>query len=1012
MVLKLVSFRLLIVFILCISYGFAQQPDTTSVEYKMKLNALKTWKTQEAADRGYQRATLDKLKEFQSYFSAIPYSEAYLTTLLETALYYEREQTIKEALPHYETALAAFRKSSITDSWLVNKLFNRYAGALNEAGENLQAIALTKELLEFNKEYFYEEVGKTYYNLAASYSKTSNRELSLIYNDSAYQHCKESGIEDNTPLAAYIQFNKALNYRATGAYQESREAIDRADRIYTLIDKHSQPASRIMFLMYKSYVLNGPGTPEACKASIEQIDQALAILDPINPLYYNAYYLHTLYSENLYFLENYTKALEENRKAIKVLLHNFGTSNQDISLSYMHHARTFNRLSQIDSAEVYFEKSLSFFPENKDEENKYRFSEVALEAALFYAQQGNTQKAIELTLASLNSLAVGIKLNNVLEPLDFSKIPAHPELASRLFLQSKILENLYKHKNDLAYLDRASQAMLDCLRAVNQSKEALFNLKSKSRFYELKGSYFDNAIRVSHELYTKTESKTHLNRALLIMELNRNATLRSLISDSKQYNENLIPLKIRSEELELQAEINLLEERLQQSYDTLSSPSSRERARLKKTMLARKEDMVQLLLDIKKDYPEYYEVQYKNADWVSSIQKQINSWMNESSRALTLQFFESPEFWYLIARKKNDYKFIKLNRTNSLNRALDRFINSISSPGEADFSNEGLEIYNQLLVPLGSDFLSSHNYIIISDGKLSYLPFESLLFEKPKKTGSWGDYPYLIKNHRISYVNSILKSTGQKRNIEPSSVLVFAPFAFLSNQLEVTRSLPYTAGLEALNFTQDEAEAINKLKNAKIYKAFNATETALRQQKADYGILHLATHALVDDENPMSSRLVFAKDSINDGYLYNYELPGLDLKTNLVCLSACETGLGTYQKGEGVLSLARGFQLAGTPNVMMTLWKIPDASSSALMTSFYENLEDTKYTQALYEAKFKLLESNDAAYAHPYYWSAFILVGEPAENISYLIVYYVMGGILMLGLLIFVLLKLRKARMN
>ncbi|HBT08576.1 MAG TPA: hypothetical protein DEB18_03010, partial [Leeuwenhoekiella sp.] len=147
--------------------------------------------------------------------------------------------------------------------------------------------------------------------------------------------------------------------------------------------------------------------------------------------------------------------------------------------------------------------------------------------ALFYAQQGERQKAIDLTLAALNSLSVGVKLNSILQNIDFSKIPAHPELASRFFLQSKILENLYKENEDLALLDRASQAMLDCLKAVNQSKEALFNLKSKSRFYELKGNYFDNAIRITHELYAKTQQKEHLRRALVIMELHKNATLRS-----------------------------------------------------------------------------------------------------------------------------------------------------------------------------------------------------------------------------------------------------------------------------------------------------------------------------------------------------------------------------------------------------------------------------------------------------------------------------------------------------
>ncbi|EAQ50035.1 MULTISPECIES: CHAT domain-containing protein [Leeuwenhoekiella] len=1007
MVLKLAFTRFLLVCFCSISFVSAQQIDTSSLDYKRQVAALKTWKKQEAADRGYQRATLEKLNDLKSYFSQVPQGKPYITTLMETALYYERERTIKEALPKYELALEAFRKSSLKDTWLVNKLLNRYAGALYEAGKNLQGIAITKELLAFNKKHYQEEVGRTYLNLAAMYTKSSNRELSLIYNDSAYQHTKESGLADNTNLGAFIQFNKAMSLRATGAYQESREAMQRANKIYDSLNYHTIPSRRVNYLLYNSYVLNGPGTLQASKASIEEIREALAIFDSINPLNYNAYYLNILYSENLFVLEDYKKALEENKKGIEVLIHNFGISNPDLSLSYVQQGRIYNRLHEIDSARIYFEKSLSFFPKSKDEENKYRFSEVALEVALFYAQQGERQKAIDLTLAALNSLSVGVKLNSILQNIDFSKIPAHPELASRFFLQSKILENLYKENEDLALLDRASQAMLDCLKAVNQSKEALFNLKSKSRFYELKGNYFDNAIRITHELYAKTQQKEHLRRALVIMELHKNATLRSLINDSRQYLDNLIPLKVRSEELELQAEINILEEQLQQPYDSLVPALVKEHAALKASVLAKKEAMHQWLLRIKKEYPEYYELQYKNTDWIASIQNEIDSWMESSSDALTIQFFESETSWFVIARKGADFKFLKLDRSEAFNKNIDQFLLAISSPGEIEFANEGLAIYSRLLAPLGTGFLSARDYFIIPDGTLSFLPFESLISKKPQNVGAWSDYAYLIKEHRFSYLNSLLEATYQNREQVSQSVMVFAPFAFVSDQSGTMRSLASTHGLGALDFTNDEAEAIYNLKEAKIFKAFDATETAVKEQTKAFAILHLATHAVVDGENPMSSKLIFAKDSLNDGYLYNYELPTLNLDADLVCLSACETGLGQYQKGEGVLSLARGFQLAQIPNIMMTLWKIPDASSSALMTGFYENLEDNRYADALHKAKLNFVDQQDDTYAHPYYWSAFILVGQPAENtISHVIIYTIVG--ILLGLVCFYFIRKRR----
>jgi len=187
------------------------------------------------------------------------------------------------------------------------------------------------------------------------------------------------------------------------------------------------------------------------------------------------------------------------------------------------------------------------------------------------------------------------------------------------------------------------------------------------------------------------------------------------------------------------------------------------------------------------------------------------------------------------------------------------------------------------------------------------------------------------------------------------------------------------AKLRNLPWTEKELTGISEIISGDIYVREEATEDRFKASASEYGILHLATHALVDDREPLFSKLIFSKKkgSEEDGYLYTYEIYNLNINANLVVLSACNTGIGPLIGGEGLMSLARAFVYAGCHSILMSLWPIDDKSTAVMMKDFYKGLSENKTrSEALRDAKITLLKSNDPVFSNPYYWSGLVLIGD------------------------------------
>ena len=187
------------------------------------------------------------------------------------------------------------------------------------------------------------------------------------------------------------------------------------------------------------------------------------------------------------------------------------------------------------------------------------------------------------------------------------------------------------------------------------------------------------------------------------------------------------------------------------------------------------------------------------------------------------------------------------------------------------------------------------------------------------------------------------------------------------------------SGLAPLKYNIPESEAIQQLLGGKVFAGVSATEATFVDQAAGYKIIHLATHGKANDKMGDYAYLAFAEipDSIENEKLYNRDLYNLRLNADMVTLSACETGIGELQRGEGIISLARGFSYAGTKSLITSLWSVDDASTKELMEGFYRYIKAGKAKdEALHLAKLDYLDNHRTINAHPFYWASFIAMGD------------------------------------
>ncbi len=309
---------------------------------------------------------------------------------------------------------------------------------------------------------------------------------------------------------------------------------------------------------------------------------------------------------------------------------------------------------------------------------------------------------------------------------------------------------------------------------------------------------------------------------------------------------------------------------------------------------------------------------------------------------------------------------------------------------ELAFRSSAKEFYDLLLKPAENQLRGKSSLLIVPDGALWELPFQALRNSSSR---------YLVEDAAVAYVSSLSvlremnhfqKSTGNEPVLSASSDLLAMGNPTLKQETNDRAKFVYRG--ESLGPLPEAAQEVKMLQRlygpnrSRVYIGPEAREDIFKSEAGKYRVLHLASHGIFNDTNPMYSHILLSAGDAGgneDGLLEAWEIMRLDLKANLVVLSACETARGRVSPGEGVIGLTWAFFVAGVPTALVSQWKVESASTSKLMVAFHGALANAdtqsgfpyRTARALQLAELQLLHSQQ--YAHPFYWAGFVLVGDP-----------------------------------
>lgn len=629
------------------------------------------------------------------------------------------------------------------------------------------------------------------------------------------------------------------------------------------------------------------------------------------------------------------------KKHLKVVAHLERVDSVNLAIAHNSLGHSYFKINKLDSAIYHLESAHNF-----DQLYDSPYNNLGD----IYAAQGQHLKALAAYQQAINR-AINKNMNLAYDQLpsleQASLAPLKAELLNHLIFKARGWISYYEDQNAQEKLEMALATVELADNLVDVIKNENQEYQSKLYWREQGSQLYAQAVKLSFLL---NDSK----KAYYFMERNKALLLLEDLTQEEAKDLAHIPQVLADREFSLKRSIYLAENVLFESDN-----DRKDKIDSLKSLVNKSKYVYQKYIDSLNAYfPDY--AKFKKKVHILTYEELMARYV--SNEQLVLHYILNEDDGYGLLTGVAGSILFQLENPSQLSSKIDTLTTLLSS-GISDFSTfkaTSYDLFNTLIPEAVYKKIRDKRLIIIPDYTLQRIPFETLVVDK-------SDTKYLMEDVEISYVYSMSlldHNVGDVRN-HTKQLLSFAPVNF--DQLE----------LVALRNSESEISGIAPFFEGDIFLNDKASKANFLKGVDDPKIIHLATHADIGDgENPWIA--------FSDEKMYLKEIYATKNQSEMVVLSACNTLSGDLKRGEGVMSLARGFFYSGAKSVVSSLWPLTDESGSDIMISFYQNLNrGHSKSKALRQAKLDYMNSNIVEeLKHPFYWAGFVVVGDNAPLVA------------------------------
>jgi len=703
---------------------------------------------------------------------------------------------------------------------------------------------------------------------------------------------------------------------------------------------------------------------------------------------------------------------DEAKKILEKSLTGLNDQPERYTEAFLITTKAYIRAGELVIAEKYLNKAIPLLATNKAQNDPWHIYYYELKSE-FLKRKAAKEMQIKTRLNILNEavkvIDKALLMNSITS--EANKIPyletkgefiTPTQVKDLLINRAEVLYSIAEEYRQIG--DKISARQFDLLSLktwegtvnfIHDFKISFLEEESKLNLSEQQIVVYTQGFDLAEKLYNETGKDEFFEKMLFFSESGKSSTFLASLNAAQAKNFGGIPDSLLDKEKQLNVQLSAMNQMIFNARNS-EHPDSALLKEWGKNQFNLQKQYDDLLFKFENDYPNYYKFKYNNQlvsphEIISKLnpkQALLEYVVDEptsekDSGRITILYFTNSS--HRVYSRNIGYDYI-ISLKTILGQLSNRDVGETNLNDFKQFFKSSNYLYSVLIAPI--EFKNSiTDLIVIPDGKLAYLSFDALIREVPDSSSmSFSKLDYLVQrfNFVYSYSATLHYEYFRNKNNSNYKILAFAP-EYSGNEVDVNKAAYRTrqvsrASLSQLPGAKEEVMALSNHYKCKAYIGSQATEEAFKKEAGNYGILHLAMHTMMNDSIPMYSKLIFTSstDSINDGFLNTQEIYNMKLNAKIAVLSACNTGSGKMQTGEGVMSMARAFLYAGCPSILMTLWEVEDKSSAQLVLDFYRNLfKGYSKPEALRLSKLNYLRNADPLKSHPYFWMGYIIVGDP-----------------------------------